>query len=343
MRVLLIIDPGITVPPLKYGGHERLVYMMAMEYRSRGHEVDILATRGSKVVGCKVISIGCQGYPPRFITKYLALIKVWLYLFFKGGKYELIHNFGRLLFILPVIRSKATKIMTYGREIVSRNIYYFNKLPTRNIVFTAASDWCVSTGNVSGKWITVYNCIEFNKYDLNVEKSDSKPLIFLSRLDRIKGAYDAIVVAKILGLKLIIAGNISNSQEEQDYFESVIKPEVDNIQICYVGSVNDEQKNMYLGASSVLLFPARTREAFGMVMIEAMACGTPVIAYNHSAMPEVIRHGETGFIVDDIEGMIDKVVAAQRLDRSRVRSIALQRFDSSVISSEYLKLIANND
>ena len=228
--------------------------------------------------------------------------------------------------------------MTYGRIIDRKNIYYINKFPNKNIKFTAPSDWCVSTGNIAGEWHTVYNAIDFSKYTLVEKVSDDAPLIFLSRLERLKGAHEAIKIAFETGNCLIIAGNISALPEEQHYFKKEIEPYIDGVKIKYVGTLDDQGKNKYLGMAKAMLFPARTQEAFGMVMIEAMACGTPVIAYNHSALPEVVCDGENGYVVENIQEMISKINEISLIDRTKCRENALNKFDVKIVAAKYLNL-----
>jgi glycosyltransferase involved in cell wall biosynthesis len=332
------MDPGILVPPKGYGGHERLVYMFAKEYAQLGHEVHLLVTSGSSVDGCTVHGYGKEGFPPKKLDALLAVPKAWWFLWKNRNSFDLVHNFGRLLYMLPILNYSSSKIMTYGRIIDGRNIRIVNKIPHKNLVFTAPSNWCVSTGNNSGRWETVNNAIDFSKYNLRENLSADAPLIFLSRIERLKGAHEAIQIAQSLGEKLIIAGNISPLPEEQSYFHKEIEPYIDGSQITYVGTLDDEDKNYYLGLSKAMLFPARTEEAFGMVMIESMACGTPVIAYNHSALPEVVTDGKTGYIVQNIEGMISKVKDLTAIDRRKCREYALQKFDVKIIASKYLNL-----
>ena len=146
-----------------------------------------------------------------------------------------------------------------------------NKIPNKNIVFTAPSNWCVNTGNTAGKWFTVYNAIDFSIYTPQDDVPEDAPLIFLSRIEKLKGAHEAIQIAKATGNILILAGNISPLPEEQLYFKEEIEPFIDGKNIQYVGVLDDAGKNKYLGLSKAMLFPARTDEAFGMVMAEAMA------------------------------------------------------------------------
>lgn len=338
MKILIVMDPGILIPVTGYGGHERLVEMFAKEYLKLGNEVHLLVTDGSYVPGCVMHGLGSVGFPPPKKDRNKTMLRAWRFLWKHRKDYDLIHNFGRLLYLLPLLNSDVKKIMSYGRIIRGRNIKYINKLPNRNLIFTAPSNWCVSTGNTAGKWATVYNAIDYSKYTLQKYVAPDAPLIFLSRIEKLKGAHEAIQVALATGNKLIIAGNISPLQEEQDYFKNEIEPYIDGKQIEYVGTLDDEGKNKYLGMAKAMLFPARTDEAFGMVMAEAMACGTPVIAYNHSAMPEVVTDGLTGFIVNkqvEMKAAIDRISSLNRLE---VRKIAEDRFDVKVVAKQYLKL-----
>jgi glycosyltransferase involved in cell wall biosynthesis len=338
MKILIVMDPGISIPVKGYGGHERLVEMFAKEYLSLGHEVHLLITDGSHVAGCVVHGLGKEGFPPPKRDRNKTLFTAWKFLWKHRDDFDLIHNFGRLFYLLPVLNNSVKKIMTYGRIINSRNIKYISKLPFKNLVFTASSDWCVSTGNVAGKWKTVFNAIEFNKYTLKTDVSVEAPLIFLSRIERLKGAHEAINIAKNTNNKLIIAGNISPLKEEQEYFKNEIEPFIDGEQIVFVGTLDDAGKNNYLGKAKAMLFPARTEEAFGMVMVESMACGTPVIAYNHSAMPEVVIDGVTGFIVNDENEMVLALNKISTIKREEVRIESEKSFDVKIVAKKYLGL-----
>ena len=176
MKILLIMDPGISVPPLLYGGHERLVYLFAEEYKKLGHEVTLLAGPNSYCSGHTVTfgandlnrSKSARGKEARFVLKYL-----WQ----NRNNFDLIHNFGRLIYLLPILNSRANKIMTYERRVSPTGIKIVNALPNRNLIFTGCSNYCASTGNVAGEWKTVYNGIDFSQYSLNdaVDKNYKRP------------------------------------------------------------------------------------------------------------------------------------------------------------------------
>ncbi len=224
--------------------------------------------------------------------------------------------------------------MTYGRPVAKKGIKMINRLPNRNLIFTACSNYCVSTGNVAGKWVTVYNTIDFSKYDLRETVATDAPLMFLGRLDEIKGAHTAIEVAKATSSQLWIGGNIPDNHT---YYKEMIEPQIDNKQIIYLGALNDAQKNEYLGRAKALLFPIEWNEPFGIVMIESMACGTPVIAFNRGSVPEVVNPG-TGIIVNNVAQMIEAVKSIHHINRKICRENASERFDVRTIACEYLNI-----
>ena len=166
MKILLIMDPGIPVPPVLYGGHERLVSLFAEEYKKMGHEVTLLAGPGS-YGGSSTVTFGTNDLKRSKSAINKEIFFVWRYLYKNRNKFDLIHNFGRLIYLFPVLHNRVKKIMTYGRPVSTNGIKIINSLPARNLVFTACSDYCVSTGNVAGQWHTVYNAIDFSKYQLN--------------------------------------------------------------------------------------------------------------------------------------------------------------------------------
>jgi glycosyltransferase involved in cell wall biosynthesis len=341
MKILLMMDPGILVPPKGYGGHERLVYIFAREYHRLGHDVELLVTKGSSVEGCTVHGYGKEGFPSNKWEQRKAILYVWWFLLLNQRKYNLVHNFGRLAYLLPILNRSSKKIMTYGREIWSPNIRTILKFKHKHLIFTGCSSNLISRVDASCNWKTVYNAIDFSNFQAKLEIIvEEAPLIFLGRIERIKGCHTAIEVAKAKGKKLIIAGNISKLPEEILYFQSEIEPHIDGIMIQFVGEVDDIRKNELLGKSSAFLMPIEWDEPFGIVMIEAMACGTPVIAFPHGSVPEVIDEGVTGFIVKDKNGMKDAVDKVNIINRKLCRETAEKRFDVSVIGSQYLNLHA---
>jgi glycosyltransferase involved in cell wall biosynthesis len=334
------MDPGIKIPVTGYGGHERLVEMFAKQYVAMGHRVEVLHTAESSIAGCTMHNLGKEGFPPNKWDARKAIFTAWRFLNKNKSSFDLIHNFGRLIYLLPVWNSSVKKIMTYGREISGKNINLLLRLPHKNIVFTGCSNNLISRSGAKGNWQTVYNAIPFSNYNVTEKIDVDSPLIFLGRIEKIKGCHTAISVAKATNSKLVIAGNVSPLAEEKSYFENEIRPFIDGNQIQYIGTVNDEQKNKWLGKAKALLMPIEWNEPFGIVMIEAMACGTPVIAFNKGSVNEVVDEGITGFKVNTAEEMINAVKdKAENINRKTCADKAKERFDVNVIAQRYLNEI----
>jgi glycosyltransferase involved in cell wall biosynthesis len=331
------MDPGIPVPPQLYGGHERLVYLFAEEYQRLGHEVTLLAGPDSYCSG-QTVTFGINSLERSGLQKLKEMLFVWKYLYQRHSDFDLIHNFGRLLYLLPVLNKRVNKIMTYGRKVTPSGIKRITALPHQNLIFTACSNYCVSTGNVAGKWSTVYNTIDFSSYTLNPQFDEHAPLMFLGRLDSIKGVHLAIQAAKASHHQLIIAGNISHTADNLHYYKTEVEPYIDNEQIKYAGALNDTDKNRYLRQAKALLFPIQWDEPFGMVMIEAMACGTPVIAFNRGSVPEVVRDGVNGYIVNNLQEMIASVNRISQIDRADCCKSAYDNYNVTLIAKNYLNL-----
>lgn len=339
MRILLIMDPGILVPPKGYGGIERIVEIMANQYRAMGHEVHLLVTTGSYVEGCTIHPFGREVFPQDFSDVLKAIPYAWKFLWKHRNYFDLVHNFGRLAYLLPIMNHPVKKIMSYQREISNRNIGVVNFFNARNLMFTAcSSDLMSRLEKKTDSWVAIYNAIEFSKYAVTDHLAADAPLIFLGRIEKVKGCHTAIALAKATGENLVIAGNISTLPEEKAYFETEIQPHIDGRQIKYVGVLNDEEKNFYLGQAKAMVFPIHWNEPFGIVMIEAMACGTPVIGYNKGSVEEVIDEGITGFKVEGFDEMVEAVKKLPTINRVACRNRAAQRFDSPVIAAEYLGL-----
>ena len=231
MKILIVMDPGILIPVKEYGGIERIIEMLALEYVRNGHEVHLLITDGSKLEGCTVHGFGKEGFPPNKTEAWKAIPVVWKFLWRHKDDFDLVHNFGRLLYLLPILNHQVNKIMSYQREITSRNIKLFSSLPNRNLIFTGCSQNLINRVDIAGEWETIYNACDFSKYQLKHKTSTDSALVFLGRIEKIKGCHTAIKVAKSTGCNLIIAGNISSLPEEKIYFDKEIAPHINNKQV----------------------------------------------------------------------------------------------------------------
>jgi len=273
--------------------------------------------------------------PVDLIQNVLHLVKVWR----MHGPFDLIHSFARLAYLLPVLPRRVPKIQSYQRHIARRSIRWGRRLSGSSLTFTACSQFLVENARIGHeRWQAIYNGVPMEKYKFRSSVPADAPLVFLGRLERVKGPHHAIAVAKRTGRTLILAGNHAKEGPEADFFKREIAPHIDDVHVCYVGPVDDAAKNELLGKAAGVLFPVEWAEPCGIVMAEALACGTPVLAINRGSVPEIIEHGVTGWVAASPDGLDEGVEQLQRIDRKACRMQAEQRFSSKVIAGEYLSL-----
>jgi glycosyltransferase involved in cell wall biosynthesis len=179
---------------------------------------------------------------------------------------------------------------------------------------------------------TIHHGIDIGQFPFC--KTHGEYLLFFGRIHPEKGVYEAIQVAERVGIKLIIAGII----QDQDYFHSRVEPYLDGDAVEYVGAVGPAQRPEVLGRALALLHLISFDEPFGLSLVESLACGTPVIAFGRGSIPEIIKHGETGYIVADIDDAVEAVAAIPSLDRTICRRDAEQRFSHSRMASDYVRV-----
>ncbi len=329
MKIALIADPFIPVPPLNYGGIERMIDFLITGLKKRGHETILLAHPDS-VVPTKLVAFGDQQSPLKHFHNILKVNSL------RTFNPDVIHSFGRLAYLLPFLFQNIPKIMSYQREPTLTQIGKAMNLARKNsLYFTGCSDYISNQIKPIAPSYTVYNGVEIDKYTFSTEVPNDAPLVFLGRIEPIKGTHNAIEVAQKTGKSLVIAGNIP--PEYQSYFDQQVRPHL-NEQISYIGTVNDQQKDVLLRNALAFLMPIEWNEPFGIVMAEAMACGTPVIGFNRGSVPEVVEHGISGFKCHTVAEMIEFVQQIDQIDRKKVRDEAERRFSSDVIVENYLEI-----
>lgn len=329
MRIAIIADPYIPVPPITYGGIERIIDFLIKDLTANGHEVLLLAHALSNVQ-VPLISYGNQQSKLKHAYNILAVNKI------KKFKPDVIHSFGRLLYILPFLRSDIPKIMSYQREPTLSQVKKAVALSKKDTLsFTGCSDYISNKIKPFASATTVYNGFPTGIYHPNFNFNESAPLVFLGRIEHIKGTHIAIEVAQKTNKTLIIAGNIPEGEE--NYFNEKIKPQLSE-QIKYIGPINDAQKNELLNQAFAFLMPILWDEPFGIVMAEAMACGTPVIGFARGSVPEVVVNNVTGFICNNTPQMVDSVNKIPTIDRKTVWEIATKKFSSKNITKNYIHL-----
>lgn len=341
MKILLLMDPAIPVPPIYYGGIERVVYNVALQYTKMGHEVTLIAGPNSKSPG-RLIMYGKNSEIQSIKINFKYIFEVAKILYIEIPKHDVIHNFGRLAWMFPIAWSRIRKVQTYMRYISPKNIEWLNRVGVRNIVYTAVSDAIVKTGiSGGGEWRTIYNCAPVKDFTYTAEVSADAPLVFLGRLERCKGAHTAIKVAKLTNRKLIIAGNLSPLKEEQAYFENEIKPHIDGDCIKYIGVVDNYQKNQLFSNAAAMLLPVEWFEPFPIVLPESYACGTPILAFPGGGVKEGIFEGKTGFLSNSVDEMSSQVSMIGQISRSECRKKYIELYSDDKIATDYLSLYKN--
>lgn len=253
-------------------------------------------------------------------------------------RFDVVHSFGRIAYLLPLLPRSIPKLMTYQREVTPRSIAWGDRLSRGTLHFSAISQWMTANVRDLGHWHLVYNGVPTDAYTATEAVAPDAPLVFLGRIEHIKGTHLAIEVAKRTGRRLIIAGNIP--AEHQAYFDEQVRPHLAGRQISYVGPVDDRQKNDLLGSAAGFLMPILWEEPFGIVMAEAMACGTPVIGLRRGAVPEVVEHGVTGFVEDSVEGLVAAVGRLGSIDRRACRRRVERLFSERSTVEGYLDVYA---
>ena len=335
MKILLTADPELPVPPVLYGGIERVVEVLVKEYVRLGHDVTLCAHRDSKVPARLVAWKGSRSQRPVDTAKNIFTLTSLVY----RNSFDIIHSFSRLAYMAGLLPSDIPKIMSYQREpSLGQAQKAFRLARKGSLVFTGCSNYISRQLSTVAEAYTVYNCAPVEKFMFTASVGEDAPLVFLGRIEDIKGTHVAIDVAEQSGRRLVIAGNIPEGKEP--YFKERVQPRL-NDRISYIGPVNDDQKNELLGKALAFLMPIQWNEPFGIVMAEAMACGTPVLGFPLGSVPEVVEDGVNGFICKDTAEMADRVNDCRLLDRGRIRRTAEERFSNTRISSDYLNLYSD--
>ena len=345
MRILLTADPELPVPPKLYGGIERIIDLLVTDLKSRGHTIGLVAHKDS-TVECDRLFAWRGKRSQHKLDLLQNTYTLWQAI--KEFEPDIVHSYSRIFYLFPwLFDSSLPKIMSYQRQPSPKTVGWGSKLGKDSLTFTGCSEYICSHGRkAAGAWYPIHNCVELDKYTFQPGVAADAPLVFLSRIERIKGAHTAIEVAKKTGRRLLIAGNYSTEGEAGQYWTEAILPHLNKDGIEYVGTVDDVQKNHLLGQAAAMIVPIEWDEPFGIVFTEALACGTPVISSPKGALPEIVRQGIEGYLINNLEEACNAVANLDKIDRSNCRQRVEKQFCAPVIVDKYEKLysqlICNN-
>jgi glycosyltransferase involved in cell wall biosynthesis len=329
MKVAILAPISWRVPPRHYGPWERVVSLLTEGLVERGLDVTLFATADS-ITKAKLVGI-C----PRPYSEDPSLdVKVWECLhisevFERAEEFDLIHNHFDFL---PLSYSKLIKtpVVTTIHGFSSVRIAPVYKKYNGHVHYVSISN---ADRNPDLNYVaTVYHGIPLEEFTFREQKDDY--LLFFGRIHHEKGTFEAIQIAKRAGCRLIIAGII----QDQKYFNEKVAPYIDGDRIKYIGSVGPDERDEVLGKARALLHIINFNEPFGLSLIEAMACGTPVIARPRGSIPEIIKNGETGFIIESIDEAVQALEKIDTLDKRKLRQHVQENFSVEKMVDGYINV-----
>lgn len=329
MRIGMLAPISWRVPPRHYGPWERVVSLLTEGLVARGLDITLFATADS-LTRAKLAAVCPRPYSedPTLDPKVWECLHISA-VFERAAEFDLIHNHFDFL---PLSYSGLvrTPVLTTIHGFSSEKILPVYQKYNNSTYYVAISN---ADRHPSLDYVaTVYHGIPLDEFTLRTAPDDY--LLFFGRIHPDKGVVEAIEVARRVGWRLIIAGII----QDRTYFDQQVAPWLDGDQIRYIGSVGPEQRNELLGSAYALLHLINFAEPFGLSLIEAMACGVPVIAHPCGSIPEIIRHEQTGFIVTHLDDAVTAVQRVAELDRTRIRRHVAENFSRERMVDAYLKV-----
>jgi glycosyltransferase involved in cell wall biosynthesis len=328
LRVAILAPISWRVPPRHYGPWEQFASILTEGLVARGVDVTLFATSDS-ITEARLVGTAPRGYSedPSLDAKAWEALHIAA-VFERASEFDLIHNSCDFL-PLTYARLVETPIVTTIHGFASDATLPVYKEYADRVRYVAISD---ADRHPALPYVaTIHHGIDIQSFDLG---PGGETVVFFGRIHPDKGTAAAIDVAAQAGLPLVIAGII----QDREYFENFVEPHIDGDRVTFLGSVGPERRQEVLGGARALLHLIDFDEPFGFSVVEAMACGTPVIAHPRGSMPEIIRPGVSGFLVATLEEAVIAVDDARRLDRRVVRRSIEQQFDAARMVDEYLAL-----
>lgn len=334
MKIAQIAPVIERVPPKTYGGTERMVHALTEELVRRGHEVTLFAS-GDSITSARLVSVYPNGLRESKI-KDLYGTNIWTLMnvavaYERYREFDIIHDHTGHLSLPTANLCPTPVVFTMHGAFSSENVRIYETIRKPYIV-------SISRSQVQGlppinHIGTVYNGLSMEEYPYS--DTHDGYLLYVGRISLEKGVHHAIEVAQALRLPLIIAAKLE--PVDKSYFKEYIEPYLSE-RVQWIGEVNEEKRNMLMSRAMCFLHPVTWKEPFGLTIIEAGACGCPVIALNKGSIPEIIAHGTTGYVVNDTEEMIEAVKQIDHIDRAKCRSYVLDRFNTRVMADGYERI-----
>ena len=327
MRIAVLAPISWSVPPAHYGPWEQFASLLTEGLAARGHEVTLFAT-GSSRTAANLVSVVPTGWSedPSIDPKVAECTHIAA-AFERADDFDIIHNSFDFL-PLTYSRLVRTPVVTTIHGFSSPRIVPVYERYDDHVTYVAISD---ADRHPSLRYAaTIHHGIDTDAFALH--GSPGAHLLFFGRIHPDKGTAEAIEVARRTGRRLVIAGIV----QDEAYFSAHVAPHLDGDQIAYVGPVAAADRSAVLGEAHALLHLIGFDEPFGFSVAEAMACGTPVVAFDRGSMRELIDDGRTGFVVGDVDGAAAAVERSAGLERAAIRAAAIERFDDDRMVDAYV-------
>lgn len=359
MKIALLAPPYLSVPPHKYGGTEMIVSLLCEGLVAAGYDVTLFAT-GDSHTTAKLSYIYPQalGNDGTKKTNPVEPLLHYFECFAHADQYDLIHNHAQYLPLFLSDFSKTPVVHTWhgplwDGETKAANRQAILRFKHQNFISISRNQ---AQGNPALNFIgTVYNGIDIRDYDFHHQAGDHPYLLWVGRITQKKGPLDAIKASQTAGMSLYLAAAVDPI--DRKYYETEILPLIDGERVKLLGEMDRKSLAQVYAEAQAVLYPIHWHEPFGLVMTEAMACGTPVIAYGMGSVPEVVRDGVTGYVITPpepdkseintenltirtkgIEGLVEAIGNVRQIDRATCRQHVLDHFTSDIMVSEYIKL-----
>lgn len=337
IRIAIIVSPWYPVPPPGYGGIELMAFNLSRELAARGHQVTILGRQGSHGP-FRSLALAPESWTRDLGTRnQLARESLFLrraYETVRRRAFDVVHDNSGLTGILVAAQARLqAPVVATLHGALSEAEGDFLASVARQVHLVAISR--AQQATVAGlEWSgVVHNAVDPKHYTPITRPEEKEDyLVSLARINPDKGQHLAIEVAERLQVPLVLAGKVD--QDGRDYFEQKIKPRL-NGQITWMENVEGKEKSALLARARAMLFPIQWEEPFGLAMVEAMVSGTPVIAISHGAAPELVEPGVTGFLADDVDGMVEAYGHLKEIDLERCAREASRRFGPANMADGY--------
>ncbi len=329
LKLAMLSPIAWRTPPRHYGPWENVVSLITEGLVERGVDVTLFAT-GDSITSAKLRWVCKKGYEEDKAIE----PKVWeclhiSELFEQAQDFDIIHNnfdYLPLSYTGLVSTPVVTTIHGFSTPKIHPAYLKYNK----KVFYVSISD--ADRFNELDYIATVHHGIDLKQFSF--QSTPDNYLLYFGRIHNDKGTVEAIDIALKSGMKLVLAGII----QDREYYERNIKPHIDGSSIVYVGSAGPEKRNSLLGNACALLHPISFSEPFGLSVVESMACGTPVIAFNKGSMPEIIEHGYSGFLVENVDEAVEAVQNISSIDRAVCRRVVEEKFTASRMADDYIKV-----